>query len=205
MKYNDLGAFLPSLGPSDLGLARAICRLFSARLVTLSAIAQVVIVATIFLGCGAGDAPPSVDDAARGDRIEVLYREVRDDFPDVAETTVEEARLLQVTQDAILVDVRPAEERSVSTVPGSITRAEFEAMDRGDRVVIVYCTIGYRSARYAEKLQEQGVRVLNMKGSILSWVDAGLPLVDAEGKPTRRVHTYAKKWNVLPPGYEAVY
>jgi hypothetical protein len=39
---------------------------------------------------------------------------------------------------------------------------------------------------------------------VLLWSHEGLPLTSSDG-PTRRVHVYGPRWNLLPAGYEAVW
>jgi rhodanese-related sulfurtransferase len=96
----------------------------------------------------------------------------------------------------VLVDVRSDEEVQVSVIPGAITKAQYEK-DREKyqgKTVIAYCTVGGRSARYASDLAKQGTPVKNFKGSILEWVNAELPLVTLDGKPTNRVHLYSDRY-----------
>lgn len=96
----------------------------------------------------------------------------------------------------ILVDVRSDEEVQVSVIPGAITKAQYEK-DREQyqgKTVIAYCTVGGRSAKYASDLAKQGTPVKNFKGSILEWVNAELPLVTLDGKPTNRVHLYSDRY-----------
>ncbi|WP_182865289.1 rhodanese-like domain-containing protein [Rhodopirellula sp. JC639] len=107
--------------------------------------------------------------------------------------------------DFVVVDVRSDAEVNVSIIPGAITKKQFET-DRGQyqgRTVIPYCTVGGRSGAYAKQLAAKGVKVKNYKGSILKWVDAELPLVTLDGKPTNRVHTYSDRYKI-PSKYEQV-
>lgn len=65
-----------------------------------------------------------------------------------------------------------------------------------DAKIVLYCSIGYRSEKIGEKLQSLGyAHVFNLYGSIFEWANQGYPLVDAQGKPTRRLHTYNKNWS----------
>jgi rhodanese-related sulfurtransferase len=105
-----------------------------------------------------------------------------------------------------LVDVRSDAEIAVSVIPGAITRQEYEANpDRyaGARIV-PYCTVGYRSRQYTEKLLKQGVDAANFDASIIGWVRAEQPLITLQGEPTRRVHTWSANFEV-PAAYEQVY
>ncbi|TWU16324.1 rhodanese-like domain-containing protein [Allorhodopirellula heiligendammensis] len=105
----------------------------------------------------------------------------------------------------VLVDVRSDAEQKVSLIPGAITKAAFEkdAKKYQDRTVIVYCLSGGRSKAYAKQLVGKGAKVKNYQGSILAWVNAELPLVTPEGKPTNRVHTVSDRYQV-PAKYEQV-
>ncbi len=75
----------------------------------------------------------------------------------------------------------------------------------GGREIIVYCTIGERSAATVENLRSQGIPAFNLAGSILAWTHIGGPLVDASGKPTRRVHVYARDWDLAASDYQSVW
>ena len=104
----------------------------------------------------------------------------------------------------VIVDVRSDEEIAVSLIPGAITQAEFEQtlLDHENKEVIVYCTIGVRSAKYANKLIEEGWQARNYKGSILDWCEHKQSLETIQGDPTNRVHTYSW-WYSVPAMYSA--
>ena len=107
--------------------------------------------------------------------------------------------------DFVVVDVRSDAEVNVSVIPGAITKAQYEKNRHqyAGRLVIPYCTVGGRSGAYAKQLAKDGVKVQNYTGSILKWVDAGLPLVTLKGEPTNRVHTYSDRYRI-PAKYERV-
>ncbi|KAG2447601.1 hypothetical protein HYH02_007523 [Chlamydomonas schloesseri] len=112
----------------------------------------------------------------------------------------------------VLVDVRSHAEQQVSVLPGSttLTQKQFEA--RGPETfhgvrVVCYCTAGYRSGMYAAKLRRchSHLQVYNMRGSILAWTQAGLPLADPrDGSHTKRVHVFSEGWALQGDGYEPV-
>jgi rhodanese-related sulfurtransferase len=127
-------------------------------------------------------------------KIDEMYGKYRKDFPSVKDISAEEL-------------AKRLDERAVSMIPGAISKAEFEAhrADFAGKPIVVHCTIGYRSGVYVEKLAAESVDALNLAGSILSWVHAGQPVVDAEGNETHRVHVYGAKWDLLPEGYQALW
>jgi rhodanese-related sulfurtransferase len=100
-----------------------------------------------------------------------------------------------IPEGAIFVDIREDKEYKVSHIPGAWTQDEFEnAHVASGTPVILYCSVGYRSGKYGEKLFKMGVdNVYNLYGGIFNWTNEGHEMVDEKG-PTDKVHTYNKKW-----------
>jgi rhodanese-related sulfurtransferase len=76
-----------------------------------------------------------------------------------------------------------------------------------DSPILVYCSIGYRSEKIAEKLKKKGfTKVYNLYGSIFEWANQGYPLISGT-KPVQRIHTYNQKWSrwVTRPSIEKVH
>ncbi len=163
-----------------------------------------LIVGLLTAACGGGEMQ-SADE--RQARIDEMYAGYQDEFPEVRDIEAAELhRDLAGASPPVLVDVRTDEERAVSIIPGALSRQEFEARreELSGRPVVTYCTIGYRSGLYADELASQGWDVHNLRGSILSWTHEGGELESAEG-PTRRVHVYGRRWNLVADGFEAVW
>jgi len=127
---------------------------------------------------------------------------------DVPESSVAEVR----QQGGILfLDAREIEEYQVSHVPEarwvgyddfSLERLQGVAKDRP---IVVYCSVGYRSERVAEKLMAGGfTRVSNLYGGIFEWANQGCPLENREG-PTRAIHTYNRAWSKWVKAGDKVY
>ncbi len=148
----------------------------------------------------------ALTDAEKLARVEEMVEEVERRFPEVEAVTVAEVGRLLETGSVVLVDARAPREREVSWIPGSITSEEFEQdPDRyADLTVVAYCTIGHRSSEYAKRQNEEGRRVLNLRGSLLSWTHAGAPLVGPDG-PTNRLHVYGETWDLAPARYETTW
>lgn len=107
---------------------------------------------------------------------------------------------------AVFLDAREQEEYAVSHLPSAIhlgyNSPDYDQLNQIDksRPVVVYCTVGYRSERAAKKLRKLGFsQVYNLYGSIYAWKLAGLPLKDAAGQSTEKVHTYSRKWGSFVP------
>lgn len=106
----------------------------------------------------------------------------------------------------VLVDVREDHEIQVSTIPGALTQSQFEQQIERYRnyTVVVYCTIGYRSGLYVNRLLKKNIKAVNLAGGVLAWAHAG-QLFNKEGRMSKRVHVYGKQWDLLPVDYEATY
>jgi rhodanese-related sulfurtransferase len=75
-----------------------------------------------------------------------------------------------------------------------------------DAIVVVYCSIGYRSGVIGEKLQKKGYqRVYNLYGGIFEWSNKGYPMVNQTEEKTPKVHAYNKSWGQWVEKGEKVY
>lgn len=101
----------------------------------------------------------------------------------------------------VLIDARKAEEYAVSHLPGARHLPTVDKIQQAeipmDAAMVVYCSVGYRSARLVQQLQEAGYEhVMNLEGSIFEWHNQGQPLV-VDGEPTQQVHPYNRTWGLL--------
>jgi sodium/bile acid cotransporter 7 len=122
--------------------------------------------------------------------------------------------LMKIYEDTnvILIDVRKPEEQAVSMIPGSLSPVEFTGKFRtplslSDKLIVTYCTIGYRSGIYAKELMAKKLIVRNLEGGLLAWShNKGLFIKkgkDGKSESTKEVHVYSKEWNFLHPDYKA--
>lgn len=66
-----------------------------------------------------------------------------------------------------------------------------------DTPIVVYCSVGYRSARIAERLGQAGFSyVYNLEGSLFQWANEGRPVFQ-DDHPTTFVHPYDAFWGKL--------
>ena len=151
-------------------------------------------------------AQPQADaKAACAKAVAELAKAHRQAYPNVEHLSVEQFLRRNKDKDWVVVDARSDPERKVSIIPGALSTAAFEARidaHRGKRV-LVYCTVGQRSSECARRLREQGLAAFNLEAGVLAWALAGKEFATPKGEPTRKVHVHSRKWNVLPPGYEA--
>lgn len=106
-------------------------------------------------------------------------------------------------QKPLLLDARTQEEYEVSHLMNAqLASSNLEDLTKITEInlatpIVVYCSVGYRSAAIARRLQSQGYKnVFNLNGSIFQWVNEGR-LVYRAGKPVNKVHSYQKFWQYL--------
>ncbi len=64
-----------------------------------------------------------------------------------------------------------------------------------DADIVVYCSIGSRSEKIAQKLINAGYKnVYSLYGGIFEWVNSGQPVYKLNGVQTSEIHTYTKDW-----------
>jgi rhodanese-related sulfurtransferase len=102
----------------------------------------------------------------------------------------------------MLLDARTKEEYAVShlrhaTWVGPDGTELLESSLPDDAVVVVYCSVGYRSAAVAKKLRKRGAApVYNLTGGIFGWANAGRPLFRDDTR-VEEVHPYSEAWRWL--------
>lgn len=135
-----------------------------------------------------------------------MYTDGKKDFPAVKDLSPQQAMDLLDQGRLVFVDTRKPAEMKVSMLPGAITKEKY-LMEPGrydDRTVVVYCTISYRSGVFARKMQEKGFTVYNLKGGMLAWTLEGGSVFDPDGRKTKQLHVFGKRWNYAPDGYRTV-
>jgi rhodanese-related sulfurtransferase len=103
----------------------------------------------------------------------------------------------------VVLDARTAPEYELSHLadsrridPNRPLLKHMEAFAR-DTPIVVYCSVGYRSARVARWLGRQGfTNVRTLEGSLFAWANEGGPM-EANGRPVQVVHPYNEFWGRL--------
>ncbi len=169
------------------------------KMFTRPPIPTVFIVAVMLCGLGAWVLADHPD-------FEAMKRKVRSRFPEVAQlSTGDLAAWLNDPKRTppILLDVRTEKEFAISHLHGAV---RVEPSAKADEVlphlppgrpVVTYCSVGYRSSEFSERLKKAGVvSVYNLEGSIFQWANEGRPL-EADGHPANRVHPYNNKFGKM--------
>ncbi|MFW2366626.1 MAG: rhodanese-like domain-containing protein [Desulforhopalus sp.] len=106
--------------------------------------------------------------------------------------------LVQRGNQTILIDVREADEYAVSHLPGAVNiLSPVEVNYPTDTSIVLYCSVGIRSAKFARDLENRGfTRVMNLRGSIFEWANKGYRLMRGD-KDVQEVHPFNKRWSKL--------
>jgi rhodanese-related sulfurtransferase len=153
---------------------------------------------------------------SRAEKLEARMRvEYVKATKDLHVPTIKAAELQKIIADTnlVLIDIRQPKEQDISMLPHALTTVEFAEKFRhgipATKRIVVYCTIGYRSGKYAETLGKQGFKSENLEGGILAWSFVGGVLfvknATGEREATLRIHTYSKEWNLVHPDYIGVW
>jgi rhodanese-related sulfurtransferase len=103
----------------------------------------------------------------------------------------------------LLLDARTAPEYQLSHLAGARRidpnrplLKHMEAFAR-DTPIVVYCSVGYRSARVARWLGRQGfTNVRTLEGGLFAWANEDRPM-GADRGPAKEVHPYNEFWGRL--------
>jgi rhodanese-related sulfurtransferase len=130
-------------------------------------------------------------------------------FPNVR--TISTKKLARIVNDTkkpqpILIDARDEAEYEVSHLKAAVhidpQTPNFTSFTHAKYTpIVVYCSVGYRSALISQKLQQAGFeRVFNLDGGIFRWANEGRPLfkgLNQDLTPVNHVHPYNSKWGEL--------
>ncbi len=118
--------------------------------------------------------------------------------------SVQEVGIAAAATDSsvVFLDAREPNEYGVSHLKNALhigyDHFELSSVQHLDKQapIIVYCSIGYRSEKIAQKLKQSGfTNVSNLYGGIFEWVNQNHPVYDGVGKTTK-IHAYSRSWGI---------
>jgi rhodanese-related sulfurtransferase len=128
-------------------------------------------------------------------RFERYLKELKDEF-----------KIVQIQPDSLefvnplLLDIREKEEFEISHIKNAVFSGYYDfSVDQlesvsKDTTIVVYCSVGFRSSKVAQKLIEAGFKdVRNLYGGIFKWINQERVIIK-ESTPTDSIHTYNKRW-----------
>lgn len=126
-------------------------------------------------------------------------------FPQISHLTVTELnQWLKQPEKAkpLLLDARTTAEYKVSHLPQAYPMGDLFTEIKPisltpDAPIVIYCSIGYRSALAVASLQQSGYhRVFNLNGSLFHWVTQGYP-VYRQQEIVHVIHPYNWFWKSI--------
>ena len=101
---------------------------------------------------------------------------------------VKEFAELIADPEVLILDVRKADEFAEGHIKGAILIDQFQndfvelaqAKLPKDKTIAIYCRSGRRSANTAGKLADVGYKCVNLKGGIIAWKEANMPVIKEE-------------------------
>ncbi|GGZ55612.1 rhodanese-like domain-containing protein [Mesonia mobilis] len=129
--------------------------------------------------------------------------------------SVEQLKAIQQKDSVILLDAREPEEFQVSHLKNAtyVGYKDFSAEEiqqqfpDKNQPIVVYCSLGVRSEKIGEKLQQLGYKnIQNLYGGIFEWKNNNYPVFTSENKETNnKVHAYSRRWSKWLKNAEKVY
>ncbi len=114
-------------------------------------------------------------------------------------------------KNCFFIDAREEKEFKVSHIKNAFhigyETPDFNVLDKIDKndSIIVYCSVGYRSEKITQKLNQMGYKnVYNLYGGLFEWVNQGWTIYQEKSK-TNKVHAYNKVWGIWLNKGEKVY
>lgn len=104
----------------------------------------------------------------------------------------------------IYLDARETKEFKVSHLPNAVyvgfntyTNKKITTLIKDKNTpIVVYCSIGVRSEKIAEKIKKMGYKnVFNLYGGIFEYKNQGNKVYCGPKKETDSVHAYSKEWS----------
>ena len=125
------------------------------------------------------------------------------EFPNIGFISSDELHDLYNTtaELPVIIDVRELDEYQVSHLNSALNiqtgAAVASQVPDKETEIIVYCSVGYRSAGVAAELESLGyTNVRNLRHSIFEWANVGKPMINSDGH-TSVAHPYNRAWGNL--------
>ena len=88
----------------------------------------------------------------------------------------------------VILDVRKADEFAEGHIKGAVLIDQFQsdfveqatAKLPKEKTIAIYCRSGRRSDNVADKLADVGYKCVNLKGGIIAWKEANMPVIKEE-------------------------
>ncbi|BCL37989.1 rhodanese-like domain-containing protein [Nostoc sp. MS1] len=151
-------------------------------------------------------------DGLRNIALSLIQYLISSKFGNISQiTTAEFAKWLldSIKPQPLILDARSQVEYDVSHIKTAVRvdpiAPDFTALlsVSHNRPIVVYCSVGYRSAKIAQQLKNLGFpQVFNLSGGLFQWTNEGRPIFQDDTTPATLVHPYDAIWgNLLKSQY----
>lgn len=152
-------------------------------------------------------APAALAGGKATERLDDFHSGLLERYPDVAHISPDELEAMP-QDDLLIFDVRESDEYEVSRIEGAIrvppsirpsTFLEEYARDLKGKTVVLYCSVGERSSRLAERVMSYSTdaeAIYNLEGGIFKWHNEYRDVANAGGDTTF-VHPFSRRWGRL--------
>lgn len=113
-----------------------------------------------------------------------------------------DADTLRELKDVVILDTREKQEFDVSHIKNAknVGYLWFDMRNLYDvpksSKIVLYCTVGNRSEKIAEKLKKAGYKNIHvLYGGMIEWVNRNKPIYRKDGVQTTEIHTFNEKWS----------
>jgi rhodanese-related sulfurtransferase len=165
-----------------------------------------IFITLLFIASNPDAAGATLSDEEKKTIVYEMYRNYKKhDFSVVQDIHPKQAMDLLKDKRIIFIDTRKDTEMDISMLPDSISKTTFlkNPEKYKDKIIVAYCTISYRSGKFAKEMQQKNIPIQNLVGGLLAWVLEGGKVYDQAGE-TKRIHVYGKKWDYPANGYKSV-
>ena len=172
---------------------------------------SVVLLAALLCGCNEGTDGDQIrpDGDKQSEKMDLIKKKTAQEYPSIRHAAPKQVEqwLNGGKQKPLMLDVRESVEFEVSHLRGAVqVSPDASSVDLAttalknvakDQRIVLYCSVGVRSAAMAKRLQDAGyTNVHNMNGSIFQWANEGRAIYH-QGEPADRVHPYNQEWGKL--------
>jgi len=167
------------------------------RIVQIAAVVQTLVTVT----------PHALADDGASAKLGAFHDSLMQRYPGVSHVTPKDLEHMS-RQSLVFFDVRETDEYAISRIEGAIRvppsiRASAFLEQHADKIdgktVVLYCSVGERSSRLAERLRSQAVaakEIHNLEGGIFRWHNEFRQVADSDGV-TPFIHPFSRRWGRL--------
>jgi rhodanese-related sulfurtransferase len=105
------------------------------------------------------------------------------------------------SKKVLILDARELDEYKISHIQNAthigykdINIRKIIQMLNKEFIVVIYCSVGFRSGDIAARLKRNGIDAYNLYGGLFLWNNIGLPMYTSKQELTKKIHGYNKKW-----------